>query len=42
MATTWRFGASLARCRQDDTVRGSHDAVGVDPIDVESGDPKLV
>jgi hypothetical protein len=32
----------LARCREDDTMRRIHDAVGVDPIDFESGYPKLV
>ena len=40
--TTLGCGALLARCRQDDTVRRIHDAVGVDPIDFESGYPKLV
>jgi hypothetical protein len=40
--TTLGCGALLARCRQDDTVRRIHDAVGVDRIDFESGYPKLV
>jgi hypothetical protein len=40
--TTLGCGALLARCRQDDAVRRSHDAVGVDPIDFESGYPKPV
>ena len=41
-STTLGCVALLARCREDDTMRRIHDAVGVDPIDFESGYPKLV
>jgi hypothetical protein len=34
--------ASALRCREDDTMRRIDDAVGVDPIDFESGYPELV
>jgi hypothetical protein len=35
-------GGRLDRSARDDTMRRIHDAVGVDPIDFESGYPKLV
>jgi hypothetical protein len=38
----WGVLLLLARWREDDTMRRIHDAVGVDPIDFESGYPKLV
>jgi hypothetical protein len=45
-AVAWQRDAGcvalLARCREDDTMRRIHDAVGVDPINFESGYPKLV
>jgi len=46
-AVAWQYDAGvclllLARWREDDTMRRIHDVVGVDPIDFESGYPKLV
>jgi hypothetical protein len=40
--TTLGCVASAVRCREDDTMRRIDDAVGVDPIDFESGYPELV
>jgi hypothetical protein len=41
-STTLGWVALLARCREDDTMRRIQDAIGVDPIDFESGYPKPV
>jgi hypothetical protein len=42
MATTLGVGLRWLAADQDDAARRIHDAVGVDALDFERGDPRLV